>query len=529
MNGPSTTTVYISIGSNTADKRERVTQAISDLEERFPGFVCSDIYESECWRKEGRPYMNAVARFETSSTSEGLEAVFKQLEKEAGRVHDGSGMVTLDIDLVVYGKTVLRERDFYHDFFQKGYRQLTHPANIKIEDYFYELPEEKIALHPLADRDKCKLLVIGTDGQLIDTTFDEIDNYLPQREILIYNNTKVINARLKFVKPTGATIEIFCLEPVLPADYQLNFASAGPVRWKCLIGNSKRWNDGSALRKHLSIDGGEVVLEARRISSVEGESVVEFSWNKADLSFSDIIGNAGQIPIPPYLKRESEQTDNDDYQTVYSLTEGSVAAPTAGLHFTHQLLERLEETGTELRSVTLHVGAGTFRPVKTETIGGHDMHSELIDVDVSLIRQLAENTLPVTAVGTTTLRTLESLYHIGCLIKTGEWNGSLNQWTPYSPGHPDLSRREALTLLADYLKAKGLTRLVTSTQIIIAPGYRFRMIDNLITNFHQPGSTLLLIIAAIVGNDWRAVYNHALRNNYRFLSYGDACLFKLQR
>lgn len=523
------TNVYISIGSNSDDRTEKIELAIDTLESAFTGFIISSLYQTPCCRGIGAPYLNAVASFQTAMSPDALNSYFKELEKKSGRSSDPELRhvnVPLDIDLVVYGNDILRQRDFDRMYFQKGYLELRNPRNIKIEDYFYNLPDERIALHPLAKRDSCKLLVCSESGIVADTNFENIGRYLPENSMLVYNNTKVINARLKFKKSTGSVIEIFCLEPDSPADYQMNFSSCEPVRWKCLVGNSKRWKSGS-LFLPLTINSKQVTLAATRIRKEGADSIIEFTWEGPTVSFSDIIEKAGEIPIPPYLNRKTEESDFDDYQTVYSHVDGSVAAPTAGLHFTEELLDALSRQGIERRQVTLHVGAGTFQPVKSESIGEHPMHAEFIDVDKSLIRELAETNRPIVAVGTTTVRTLESLYHIGCQMATGIWHDELDQWYPYSTKHPRLSRREALLSIVDYLDKSNSADLVTTTRIIIAPGYSYRVVSDLITNFHQPGSTLLLLVAAIVGDKWQEIYEYALDHGYRFLSYGDACLFKI--
>lgn len=398
------------------------------------------------------------------------------------------------------------------------------PRNIHIEDFTYDLPDERIAKHPLAQRDKCKMLVVDPQGDISDRNFSDLTEYLGGNDTLIYNNTKVINARLRFTKDTGAIIEVFCLEPVFPADYEQCFASSGPVRWRCFIGNAKRWKNG-LLKGLLSIDEKDVVLSAERIEAAEGNFIVELSWSDDTISFAKIIEAAGEIPIPPYLNRSTEPADSVDYQTVFSKIEGSVAAPTAGLHFTDDLLDKVDAAGAIRREVTLHVGAGTFKPVKSETIGDHEMHSEFIIVDRSLVMELAGNHRRVIAVGTTSVRTLESLYHIGCLIHDGKWTGVVEQWYPYDEHHLDLSVEESLETVVKWLDEHGLDKLIASTRIIIAPGYKYRIVHGMITNFHQPTSTLLLLVSAFIGDKWREVYRHALDNNYRFLSYGDACLF----
>lgn len=403
------------------------------------------------------------------------------------------------------------------------------PRNIDIKNYSYPLPDEKIAKHPLDRRDACHLLVRSADGAVSDRRFDELPGLLPDNALLIYNNTRVINARLRFRKPTGGLIEIFCLEPASPSDYALNFASTGGCSWYCLVGNSKKWKDG-ALEGAVSLaDGRTVCLTAKRTGRNDTESTIAFSWDDQGVSFSEIISAAGEIPIPPYLNRDTEASDSDDYQTVYSRVEGSVAAPTAGLHFTDKVLTEIDRRGIGRREVTLHVGAGTFRPVKAEHIGNHDMHSEFIVVGLGLIEELAAiaagRSKKIIAVGTTSVRTLESLYHIGCLIAEGTWQGELPQWYPYDDRHPRLSTAKALETLAEHLRDRGLTSLVASTRIIIAPGYDYRIVSGMITNFHQPQSTLLLLVSAFIGPEWRQVYDHALASDYRFLSYGDACLF----
>lgn len=405
---------------------------------------------------------------------------------------------------------------------------MTDPRNIEIEEYDYPLPDERIARHPLAERDACKLLRYTPDHDIEDHIFSELPGLLKPGTMLVYNNTRVINARLRFTKDTGAAIEIFCLEPDVPADYAQSFASTASCSWNCLIGNSKKWKEG-ALTLPLEVKGVKFDLRAVRTSAPGSPAqTVRFEWDAPSVSFSEIISAAGEIPIPPYLNRRSESSDSTDYQTVYSHIEGSVAAPTAGLHFTPALLERLDGAGIERREVTLHVGAGTFRPVSADKIGDHDMHSEFIAVDRGFIADLAdaiEAGRPVTAVGTTSVRTLESLYYIGVLMAAGRWSGEVPQWTPYEAGLPALSAAEALRAIVQRLDAAGDSVLLAHTRIIIAPGYPYRIVGSMITNFHQPASTLLLLVSAFIGPEWRAVYDHALAAGYRFLSYGDACLF----
>jgi len=394
-------------------------------------------------------------------------------------------------------------------------------SDIRIEDFNYPLPEERIASHPLQKRDDCKLLVRRHCGELEEHVFSELPRLLPEDAMLVYNNTRVINARLRFRKPGGARIEVFCLEPVEPKDYQMSFSAQGRTAWSCFVGNSKRWKSGE-LELHLTVAGREVRLKARRLEKSDSGSTVEFAWEPSDLTFSQIIEAAGEIPIPPYLNRATEQSDNADYQTVYSHIEGSVAAPTAGLHFTPEVLAEIDRLQIPRRELTLHVGAGTFQPVKSETIGEHGMHSEFISVDRSLIEELAATRRRVIAVGTTSVRTLESLYHLGRMVAEGKEPVEVPQWYPYSG--PAMAPSEALGGLAAYLSDRGLERLTASTRIIIAPGYEYKVVQGMVTNFHQPQSTLLLLVSAFTGGDWRRMYDYALGRDFRFLSYGDAQL-----
>lgn len=397
-------------------------------------------------------------------------------------------------------------------------------SGIKISEYDYELPQERIALHPLEQRDACKLLTLDTDGNISDHVFTEVGALLPQDALLIYNNTRVINARISMRKTSGAAIEIFCLEPDTPSDYALNFASKGSCRWLCLVGNSKRWKDGD-LVKEIEIRGRRVTLAARRIAKHDNASVIEFEWDSDD-TFATVVESAGVIPIPPYLNRDTECSDTTDYQTIFSHIEGSVAAPTAGLHFTDRVLSDIDSRGIGRRELTLHVGAGTFQPVKDDNVADHQMHSEFISVPLELIQEVGETDRPVYAVGTTSVRTLESLYHAGCLMYQDRWQGEVPQWYPYAEDHPRLSKGEALRCVAEYVKVGGGKNFIASTRIIIAPGYTYRIVRGMITNFHQPKSTLLLLVSAMIGDEWRRVYEHALEHGYRFLSYGDACLFR---
>lgn len=399
-------------------------------------------------------------------------------------------------------------------------------TGIAIADYSYELPEERIAKYPLSERDQSKLLV-WKDGNIEDASFVNLPGFLPSGSLLIFNNTKVIQARLHFKKETGAKIEIFCLDPFEPADYQVSFQTTKSCVWKCMVGNQKKWK-GELLRKVIEVDGVNVEFCAEQIDK-EDKSLIRFSWDNRHIGFARIIEVAGSLPIPPYLNRETEQSDLERYQTVYSKIKGSVAAPTAGLHFTEKVFCQLKESGHELAELTLHVGAGTFQPVKSETILGHEMHSEHLYVNRDFLQKLITHSGKKIAVGTTSVRTLESLYWLGLQVSKSAdidiENLKVSQWEAYQNIDADLSLKEALEYLIDLLDKNQLDHLSASTQIIIAPGYPFKVIDGLITNFHQPQSTLLLLISAYLGNDWRKIYSHAMENNYRFLSYGDSNLY----
>ncbi|MDE6370828.1 MAG: S-adenosylmethionine:tRNA ribosyltransferase-isomerase [Duncaniella sp.] len=406
-------------------------------------------------------------------------------------------------------------------------------SQIRIEDYDYPLPDSRIASHPLAERDRCRLLVYTPGGSPATETFDRLPSLLPADSMLVYNNTRVINARLRFRKgadAAGALIEIFCLEPCQPADYAQNFASTLSCSWHCLVGNSKRWKDGP-LVQHIVVDGVPVTLTATRLSKDGADSVVRFDWDNPQVTFSSVISAVGEIPIPPYLNRSTQESDSHDYQTVYSRIDGSVAAPTAGLHFTPAVLAAIDSRGIPRRELTLHVGAGTFQPVKSDTIGEHQMHNEFIAVPRALIAELADGGRRVIAVGTTSVRTLESLYHLGCMLRQGLEADTLPQWYPYDASHPRLSVGQSMQEILNHLDSKGLDTFVASTRLMIAPGYDYRIVSGMITNFHQPRSTLLLLVSAFLGDNaagkplWRDVYDYALAGDYRFLSYGDACLF----
>ena len=400
--------------------------------------------------------------------------------------------------------------------------------NIRISDYNYPLPDHRIAKHPLAAREQCKLLCYKVGGEISEGHFYDVPAVLPEKAMLVYNNTRVINARLRFRKSTGSTIEIFCLEPVAPCDYQLIFQTTQSCTWLCLVGNSKRWKQGP-LTQEIEVDGKAVTLEANRGERRGNSFEIEFSWN-GGVTFASILEAIGEIPIPPYLNRGTESTDSADYQTVYSHIDGSVAAPTAGLHFTDEVLAECDKRGITRRELTLHVGAGTFQPVKSENIGEHEMHHEFISVQRSLLEDLINAEGPVVAVGTTSVRTLESLYYVGQVLETNpdadEEMLTVKQWMPYSTPC-EISTKKALQNVVDYLDRHHAEAYMGSTQLMIAPGFQYRIISGMITNFHQPQSTLLLLVSAFVGVDhWRAIYDYALDHDFRFLSYGDACFFQ---
>lgn len=397
---------------------------------------------------------------------------------------------------------------------------------IRIEEYDYPLPDERIAKFPLAKRDESKLLLYK-DGQVSESVFKHIADYLPAGSLLVYNNTRVIQARLLFQKATGARIEVFCLEPAEPHDYTLIFQQTERCSWICLVGNLKKWKDG-LLTKKVTIQGEEVILSAEKKESHGDSHRIEFTWNNPKYTFADLLDAAGVLPIPPYLHRETEKSDLVTYQTVYSKIKGSVAAPTAGLHFTPEVLADVDAHGIGREEVTLHVGAGTFKPVKSETIEGHEMHTEFISVRRSSIERIQKNLGKIIAVGTTSVRTLESLYYIGVKLASHPDATSeelvVNQWMPYEAENNRIPVAEALQHILDYLDRHQADKLVTATQIIIAPGYEFKIVRGIITNFHQPKSTLLLLISAFVKGNWRTIYDYALSHDFRFLSYGDSSL-----
>lgn len=396
---------------------------------------------------------------------------------------------------------------------------------IRIEEFNYPLPDERIAKFPLTKRDESKLLVYR-NAKIDEAVFKQLSDYLPQGSMLVYNNTRVIQARMLFQKETGAQIEVFCLEPVIPHDYALVFQQTESCSWLCLVGNLKKWKEG-ALHKTIRMDDKEVVLSAERIKTTGDSHLVRFSWNNPQVTFAELLDAAGILPIPPYLHRETRESDLQTYQTVYSKIKGSVAAPTAGLHFTPEVLAGLDAKGFTREEVTLHVGAGTFKPVKSEVIGDHEMHTEFISVRRSAIENIRTNLGRIIAVGTTSVRTLESLYYMGrTLVNNPDATSEelvVTQWTPYHDTE-EVTAHEALTALLDYLDRNQTDTLLSATQIMIAPGYEFKIVKGIITNFHQPKSTLLLLISAFVNGNWKSIYNYALDNDFRFLSYGDSSL-----
>ena len=394
---------------------------------------------------------------------------------------------------------------------------------IAIAEYDYPLPDERIAKYPLAERDTSKLLLYKS-GEIREEKFANLPSFIPQGALMVFNNTRVIQARLRFRKETGAQIEVFCLEPELPADYQLMFQETKECVWQCLVGNSSRWK-GGVLSQVIEIDGVQVTLSVERVSSA-AVNLVRFFWD-GGFTFAQLLEAAGELPIPPYLNRKTEESDMNTYQTVYSKVKGSVAAPTAGLHFTPAVLGALDAAGVQRGEVTLHVGAGTFKPVKSELIADHEMHEEYIEVHRGLIERIIAAGGSAVAVGTTSVRTLESLYFLGEKVSENpaieESELCVGQWEPYNREHT-LSTVEALTALLQWLDAKGLDRVHSHTRIMIAPGYTFRIVKAIVTNFHQPKSTLLLLVSAFIGGNWRKVYDFALENGFRFLSYGDSSL-----
>ena len=396
-------------------------------------------------------------------------------------------------------------------------------VNINIKDYNYELPDSRIAKYPLEERDQSKLLEFR-DSCITEHIFRDLPGLLPDNAIMVFNDTKVVPARLHFRRESGASIEVFCLEPHLPVEYNVNFASTGQCEWRCIVGNVKKWK-GDVLRLD-NPDADEAVslmnLRAELVERQGETSIVRFLWDNG-AAFSAVLEACGRIPIPPYLNRDTESIDSERYQTLYAKYRGSVAAPTAGLHFTDAVLEAIRNRGIDTETVCLHVGAGTFLPVKSDNVAEHRMHREPFSVSLDFLMKLRHGGHKIIAVGTTSVRTLESLYYVGVgIIEEGEAK-DVDQWAPYAREY-DYSLEESLDAIIDYLKARGETSLRVGTRIIIVPGFRFRVVDVLVTNFHQPQSTLLLLISAFIGGEWKPVYEYALAHSFRFLSYGDSSL-----
>ena len=414
--------------------------------------------------------------------------------------------------------------------FTNFYCLVNHPKTkeaIYIDDFDYDLPDERIAKYPLQQRDASKLL-LWRNGELSESRFSEIASFLPENSLLVCNNTRVIQARIVFHKTTGARIEVFCLEPLSPSDYALSLSATGSCEWKCMVGNLKKWKEGT-LEQTILFDGKDVTFSAELMETEGNTHRIRFSWSDDTLSFSEILMLIGELPIPPYLHRKTEENDKKTYQTVYSKIEGSVAAPTAGLHFTPEVFDKLKSKNIEIEELTLHVGAGTFQPVKSATIDTHTMHTETIAVPLSTIRHIQRKLGNIIAVGTTSVRTLESLYYLGKgPLNPPSADGDLlniqvSQWEPYENTN-DIPVETALQNIIDYLEKNDQDTLHAETQILIKPGFQFRIISGMITNFHQPKSTLLLLVSAFVGGNWRKIYDYALSNDFRFLSYGDSSL-----
>jgi S-adenosylmethionine:tRNA ribosyltransferase-isomerase len=399
------------------------------------------------------------------------------------------------------------------------------PKNISINDFDYDLPNERIALFPLENRDQSKLLIFN-DEQIKEDRFENILTHIPKESLLVFNNSKVINARIVFEKSTGSKIEIFCLEPAGEThEYASVMAEKGSSIWKCFIGGVAKWKT-EFLEKVVFINDQEIVFRAKIMSNLSEGFIVKFEWNDNSISFAEVLDKTGDVPLPPYIKRSTELADSSRYQTVYAQHNGSVAAPTAGLHFTEQILAQLNQHQIQQAFVTLHVGAGTFKPVKAETMQEHEMHSEWIDVNINIIQKIIDQTELIIAVGTTSLRTLESLYWLGVksFLNPDIEILDIHQWDAYELNANEISKEAALNALMVWMQKKEFTRIFTTTQLLITPGYQFKIVKAMVTNFHQPKSTLLLLVAAAIGSKWKTCYEYALQNDYRFLSYGDANL-----
>ena len=400
------------------------------------------------------------------------------------------------------------------------------PRKINIHDYSYVLPEEKIAKYPLPERDTSKLLVYRK-GNITSDFYYNISHHLPANSLMVFNNTRVVEARLLFQKPSGGVIEVFCLEPAGKySDITSGMSQQGTVLWKCLIGGASKWKHGMTLEKKVSFETGDLILFAKIVERNTDSFIIELSWQPESFSFAEVLHFAGAIPLPPYIKREVEESDRERYQTIYAIESGSVAAPTAGLHFSDKIFKTLELKNIRREYITLHVGAGTFKPVKSETMADHEMHAEFFEVRKEFIASLlfAKN---VIAVGTTTARTIESLYWLGVKLSINpslnEEEMKLQQWEAYELPQ-DVPADEAISSLINWMERKQIQVLITKTSLLIAPGYKLRVIHALVTNFHQPQSTLLLLVAAVAGPQWKKIYDFALQNDFRFLSYGDGCL-----
>jgi S-adenosylmethionine:tRNA ribosyltransferase-isomerase len=404
-----------------------------------------------------------------------------------------------------------------------------HPKELQISSFSYSLPDDRIARFPLEERDNSKLLVYN-NGSVEEDRFYNIHRYLPGGSLLVFNQTRVIEARILFTKPSGGTLEVFLLDPAPEyRDITQALQQEGTAEWKCLVGGASKWKPGLIPEKKIETSEEEIKLRAEIIERNTGSFTIRFSWTPHNYTFARVIHYLGQVPLPPYLKRRPEITDENRYQTVYAREKGSVAAPTAGLHFTENVFAQLKKQNIETEFLTLHVGAGTFMPVKADKMHGHEMHAEWIDVPLAAIERLSQHSKPLFAVGTTSMRTLESLYWMGVKVSRDDSITSdqleISQWEVYDKlQRYAISQRESLHALAQWLRKNKLQSLITKTQILIAPGYDCKMIDGLITNFHQPESTLLLLVAAVIGSEWKSIYEYALNNDYRFLSYGDACL-----
>lgn len=401
------------------------------------------------------------------------------------------------------------------------------PPSHSVKDFDYSLPAEKIANYPLQKRDGSRLLVYK-DGNITDRRYDQIDQFLEAGSLLVFNNTRVIQARLHFKTNTGATIEIFCLEPDdMHAEVNAAMQTRGKLRWKCLVGEYKKWKE-PLIQLEIPGEKEETILSARLIEKIADAFVIELAWTPPHLTFAEILEKAGKIPLPPYIKREQGEDDKDRYQTVYAKHEGSVAAPTAGLHYTSDLFDKIRNKNIDVDYLTLHIGAGTFKPIKSELVADHIMHSEQFVVEKVFIEKLiARLNYGITAVGTTSLRTLESLYWLGLKIHSGLFDPedgiTVKQWDPYML-NATVSPREALEAIVSFLEQTGQLEMLTRTQLLIVPGYQWKIANALATNFHQPKSTLVMLVAAFVGEDWKKIYDHALEHDYRFLSYGDGSL-----